>query len=183
MKAYKIYTSIYHDTSISDFNDCKFEGCNFSNTNYSNYEFHNCIFHNCDCSLMAIDNCTLDDVVFENSKLSGINFSRVSSFLFSVSFKECILDYTVFKKNNLKNTLFSECSIKEACFIETNLKSAGFPGCELSNTLFERSDMEKADFTTARNYYIDLDKNKIKGAKFSLPEAANLLRKYDIEIL
>jgi hypothetical protein len=48
--------------------------------------------------------------------------------------------------------------------------------------MFERSNVEKADFTTAKNYFIDLDQNKVKGARFSLPEAANLLLKYEIEI-
>ena len=179
----KVYTLFDPGSEETEFNNSRFENCNFLKTDHASYEFHDCIFNNCNFSLMPVDGCIFDNIVFEGCKLSGINFSRVNNFLFSVSFLDCILDFTIFEKNNLKNSTFNKCSIREACFIESDLKSVKFKDCDLYRTLFERSNIEKADFTTSRNYFIDLDKNKVKGARFSLPEASNLLLKYDIKIL
>ena len=41
----------------------------------------------------------------------------------------------------------------------------------------------KADFTDATNYQIDIFTNKITGAKFSLPDAVNLLESLRIELV
>jgi fluoroquinolone resistance protein len=131
---------------------------------------------------MATDDCTFDNVGFEECKLTGINFSKINNFIFSASFVHCILDYAIFEKNDLNHSLFNRCSIREACFIEANLKSAKFQECDLCRTIFDQANIEKADFSTSKNYFIDLDKNKVKGARFSLPEAVNLLLKYEIEI-
>jgi hypothetical protein len=43
-------------------------------------------------------------------------------------------------------------------------------------------NLEKADFSTAKNYTIDAENNKLKKAIFSLPEVIGLLSKYDIII-
>ena len=112
-----------------------------------------------------------------------MDFSKVSRFIFSASFDRCALDYAVFTKNNLNGFLFSGCSIQEASFIDTSMKETVFDECVLNGTLFERCNLEKADFSTAAGYYLDLELNRVKGAKFSLPEAANLLAKYDIKLV
>ncbi len=179
-KTYKLTTPAPGET---EFYKCRFEGCIFPDTADSIYEFHECVLFNIDLSSMNIDNYIFDNVTFEESRLTGVNFSRVNHFLFAVNFDRCMLDYAVFEKNNLKNSVFNKCSLKEACFIESNLKSAQFIECDLADALFERSDIENADFSTAENYFIDLNINKVKGAKFSLPEAANLLMKYNIKIV
>jgi len=51
------------------------------------------------------------------------------------------------------------------------------------STVFENTILEKVDFSTSFNYSIDPEMNKIKKAKFSLPEVIGLLNKYDIEIV
>jgi hypothetical protein len=48
--------------------------------------------------------------------------------------------------------------------------------------VFDNCIIEKADFTTANNYSIDPEKNKIKNAKFSIPAVIGLLNNYDIVI-
>ncbi len=165
-----------------EFNECTFSGYDFLKADFNSFEFHECVFENCNCSLMNVNGCVLDNVVFTNCKLSGTNFTNINKFLFSVNFAECNLDYVIFEKNNLKLTVFNACSIIEASFIETNLFSSRFADCNLRGTLFERCILEKTDFTSAQNYFIDLDKNKVKGACFSMPEVMNLLMKYEIKI-
>jgi fluoroquinolone resistance protein len=183
MKIEKVYTSFDHTSSETEFYNARFEKCVFSHTDHTTYEFHDCVFHNCNCASMPVEDCIFDNILFEGCKLSGVHFGGVNNFLFSASFLDSMLDFALFEKNNLTHSMFDKCSIREACFTETNLKSVTFRECDLHRTLFERSNIEKADFTTARNYFIDLDKNRVKGALFSLPEALNLLYKYDITIL
>jgi len=52
----------------------------------------------------------------------------------------------------------------------------------LAGSIFDNSVLEKTDFTTASNYSIDPEINRIKKAKFSLPAVVGLLNKYDIVI-
>jgi hypothetical protein len=52
----------------------------------------------------------------------------------------------------------------------------------LADAKFENTILQKADLRSAFNYAIDPEINKIKKAKFSLPEVTGLLKKYDIEI-
>jgi hypothetical protein len=49
-------------------------------------------------------------------------------------------------------------------------------------SVFQQSVIEKVDFRTANNYGIDLELNKVKGAKFSTNGIAGLLHKYKIVI-
>ncbi|MBN1498618.1 MAG: pentapeptide repeat-containing protein [Spirochaetes bacterium] len=167
----------------TEFNNCRFENCTFTDSDVSGVEFNNCIFKNCNCSMMTVNDTVFNDVVFEGCKMTGINFSNVNKFFFTVSFNGCNLDFSIFEKSNLKKMEFTECSIVEASFIESNLQSACFAGCNLKGTLFERSNLEKCNFASASNYFIDCEKNRVKGAVFSLPEVINLLMKYEIKIV
>ena len=67
---------------------------------------------------------------------------------------------------------FSDCNLTEADFAGTDLESARFSNCDLT----------LANFKEARNYYIDIQHNKVKKTKFSLPEALRLLDAFDIEV-
>ena len=54
--------------------------------------------------------------------------------------------------------------------------------CDMAGATFDNTNIEKADLRTAINYTIDPNANRIKNAKFSLPEAVGLLYKFDIEV-
>jgi fluoroquinolone resistance protein len=83
----------------------------------------------------------------------------------------------------MKNAVFSGSKIKESHFTNTCLNSADFSGADLSGTIFHNCELSKADFTSAFQYAINPQTNKIKKAKFSLPEAAGLLHGFDITIV
>jgi hypothetical protein len=53
----------------------------------------------------------------------------------------------------------------------------------LAGATFDNTNLEKTNFTTAFNYSIDPDNNRIKKAKFSVPGVLGLLNKYDIVIV
>lgn len=166
----------------SEFADCLFNNCNFLKAIIGNSDFIDCTFNNCNFSLAVMENTGLTNAMFSGCKMVGIDFSKCSDFLFSVSFVNCPLDYCSFYRKKMKKTVFRDCSIKDADFTETDLGMAVFAHCDLLNTVFIGSMLEKTDFRTARNYAFDPALNNIKKAKFSLAGVTGLLVKYDIEV-
>jgi len=71
---------------------------------------------------------------------------------------------------------------KRADFTETDLTMAVFTNCDLMGATFVQTNLKKADFRTAKNYALDPELNRIKGATFSQYGLAGLLAKYDIVI-
>jgi uncharacterized protein YjbI with pentapeptide repeats len=82
----------------------------------------------------------------------------------------------------IKSRIFKNCQLLETDFSESDLTASVFDNCDLSGATFDNTNIEKADFTTAFNFSIDPEINRIKKAKFSLPEVLGLLNKYDIVI-
>jgi uncharacterized protein YjbI with pentapeptide repeats len=66
-------------------------------------------------------------------------------------------------------------------FSDANLEKADFRGTDLEKSIFRNTDISGANFVGAKNYYISPQYNRLKGAKFSLPEAMSLL--YGLEIV
>ncbi|CAA9277396.1 MAG: hypothetical protein AVDCRST_MAG95-3090 [uncultured Adhaeribacter sp.] len=166
----------------TEFNACTFKNCNFSETSFSGALLIDCVLDTCNLGLANLDQAKLQTVVFRNSKLLGLNFSRCDNFLFSVAFYHCNLDYTGYVGKKLKKTTFDTCSIKEANFAECDLTEATFHNCDLYQTLFNRTNITKTDFRTAYNYAIDLELNTAKKARFSAAGLSGLLAKYDLVI-
>lgn len=167
---------------VADFEGCSFKQCNFTGTDLSGYNFTDCLFSNCNLSGAKIIDTTFNDVIFRDNKMLGLHFEAANSFLFTVRFEHCTLDLSSFYKRNMKKTVFEHCSLHEVDFIETNLSEAIFNDCDLNLAKFENSNLEKADFRKAFNYTIDPEINKVKNAKFSLPQAVRLLQKYQLII-
>lgn len=82
-----------------------------------------------------------------------------------------------------KKVSFGGSKLNDCHFTNTNLIGADFGEVNLSGTIFHKCDLSMADFTTAIQYDIDPQTNKIKKAKFSLPEALGLLRCFDVMIV
>ena len=57
-----------------------------------------------------------------------------------------------------------------------------FDDCNLMQAIFDQTNLEKANFYTAYNYYIDPNNNRVKKAKFSIDGVYGLLAKYDLII-
>ena len=165
-----------------EFNDCTFRNCDFSNLQINSAELVDCKFESCNLAMLKLDNTVLNKVKFINCKILGVDFSKCSKFLFSISFENSILNYSLFHKNDLKSTVFNNCNLQEVSFLETNLTSAKFIECDLTSTVFDGTNLEKADFTTSRNYIINPETNRLKKARFSLPDVIGLLNHLDIEI-
>ncbi|GAB1483233.1 hypothetical protein MASR2M78_20490 [Treponema sp.] len=81
------------------------------------------------------------------------------------------------KKNKIINSVIEECFFQSTFLVEAN-----FSGSTFSDTLFHNCDLQKANFLDARGYNIDPVVNKVRKAKFSVPEVLNLLNGFGIEI-
>jgi fluoroquinolone resistance protein len=165
-----------------EFIKCLFKECDFSNGKLSDNEFVDCQFVDCNLSMTGFESTGLKNIFFKNCKLIGVDFSNCKDFLFSVGFENCILDYAYFHKRKLKNTIFKKCSIKEANFSTSDMTNSQFLDCDLSMTHFENTILNGVDFTTAFNFSIDPELNRMKNAKFASNGLAGLLGKYGIII-
>lgn len=168
--------------TIGEYEDCTFTNCDLSGSNLSGIRFGTCKFINCNLSLAKLDNTAFQDVVFKECKHWGLRFDTCSTFALSFRFERCSLNHSSFYKLSIKNTSFKDCQLHEVDFTETDLTGASFSNCDLAGSRFERTILEKADFRSAHNYTIDPEINRMKKAKFSLPEVTGLLHKYNVDI-
>jgi fluoroquinolone resistance protein len=164
-----------------------FEGCTFINCDLgymecSGHLFIDCVFDECNLSLIKVVNTAFQNVQFRNCKVAGVNFSVCKDFSLSFSFSGCMLDYTVFQKKKLKNTVFENCSLQEADFTAADLTNAVFRDCNLGRTVFQHTILKGADFTTAVYFNIDPESNSMAKAKFSPEGLPGLLMKYGLII-
>jgi len=137
----------------------------------------------CNLTLAKLINTGLSGVKFKNCKLLGLDFSTTRNFSFAVTFDSCIMDYASFTRKKLRNTLFKKCRLLETGFQESDLTGAVFADCDLTRAFFSNSILNEADFTSAYNFSIDPEKNKIKKAKFSASGLPGLLEKYNLNII
>jgi len=73
--------------------------------------------------------------------------------------------------------------MQEANFEESDLTGSIFADCDLTRTLFSNTILYETDFTSAYNFSIDPEKNKMKKAKFSVMGLQGLLEKYSLQIV
>lgn len=161
---------------------CSFTNCNFSNLNLGETSFMECSFTGCNFSMASLVKTAFKNVAFKGCKLLGLHFYDCSPFLFEVKFEDCFLNLSSFYKMKMNNTVFINCTMHEVDFSETQLNKAMFNNCDLKDAVFTSTNLENADFSTATNYSINPDTNRIKKARFSLPHVVGLLSRHDIII-
>lgn len=73
--------------------------------------------------------------------------------------------------------------MQEVNFQESDLTGSVFADCDLTRTFFNNTILNEVDFTSAYNFAIDPEKNKLKKAKFAVAGLQGLLEKYNLVIL
>jgi len=164
------------------YEQCAFIHCNFNSADLSGVRFVNCRFDGCNLSLAKLKNSSLQEVKFVHCKLLGVLFSDCLKFMLELDFDTCLLKLSLFSGLKLKNTRFKNCNLQEADFSESDLSGAIFENCDLLQTTFFHTNLEQANFTSAFNYSINPDTNRLRKARFSLPGVIGLLDTYGIEI-
>jgi uncharacterized protein YjbI with pentapeptide repeats len=140
------------------------------------------VFEECDLSLIRLKDTTFSNTQINGSKAIGIVWHAASNPL-SVNFKNSRLSYSSFYGKNLKKMQVTDCIADETDFTNCNLIQSNFAGTDLRNAIFINTDMSQANFVNATNYSINLQNNKTKKAKFSLPEALSFLHSLDIILI
>ena len=77
---------------------------------------------------------------------------------------------------------FVDCDLRRADFTGADLREVALDGCELTEAVFEATDLRGADLREAAGYTIDPVRNRVRGARFSLPDALGLLRQFGVRI-
>lgn len=122
----------------------------------------------------------MDDVIFVNCKMIGINFSGSKDFGFQICCDNCILDFSVFENKKLNKSVFKNCRMNSTDFTQSDLSKSRFEHCDFLNTAFANSNLSGVDFTTCSRFTIDPTINNIKKAKFMSSDLAGLLTKFGI---
>lgn len=167
----------------ADFELCTFENCSFSEATISHLSFTECTFENCDFSGVKVIATAIQECEFISCKMLGINFENCSDFLFQLNCKDCTLDFSTFYKVDLRLSQFTSCQLNQVDFTEANLTGISLKNCELAGTIFQQTNLSNVDFSTATNYNIHPEQNKIKGAIFSNEGVKGLLQSYSIKII
>ncbi len=164
------------------FERCTFVRCDLSGADLGKSKFIECVFEGCDLSMVKVSGTALQNVRFKECKMMGIDLSACSEMLFETGFEACTVDHSVFAKRHMPRTRFVQCSLKGTAFEMAQLEGSVFDRCDLLDAVFDRTDLRKADLSTAYNFRIDPDSNKVRGARFSMEGAITLLDKYGLRI-
>lgn len=156
------------------FEDCVFDRCSFVGAGLDRARFLSCEFKICDLSNVSLARARLRDCTFIGCKLVGVQWVNLEE-LVCPKFTECNLSYGNFVGLREKKSTFVRCALREVDFSDADLSECDFGGADLVGARFHNTTLLKANFRDATNYLIDPLKNKVKGAKFSWPEACGLL--------
>lgn len=164
------------------FDGCTFKDCDLSGAELGGQELVDCRFVGCNLSNARLGGATLNGVAFAGCKLLGVDFAACNRLLLRLEFSDCKLDYAGFRHLDLRRARFERCGLVDADFSEANLAGVKLADCDLAGARFSRTNLERADLTTARNYVLDPTVNKVRKARFSLPDVLGLLEGFDIVV-
>ncbi len=165
-----------------EYDNCTFINCDFTGANMSVVTFLECRFDTCNFTKTMLKETSFQEVTFKECKMLGLDFGNCNDFMFSAEFDYCNLEYSSFSGFTMKNTMFNSCSLKEADFTDADIVGSTFYDCDLAKAIFENTIAEKVDFSTAKNFAIDPEMNRLKKAKFSTSGLAGLLHKHDLDV-
>jgi fluoroquinolone resistance protein len=173
--------------SSKEFDGCTFESCDFSDAIFKTCNFVDCEFINCNLSNVKIEYSKYADVCFRDSKLIGINWTKVawSKFIFGspIKFYKSILNECSFYGLSLQDLVLEECKAHNVDFREGDFSNSNFTYTDLAGSFFSNTNLYGADFSEATDYDIDIYQNRIEKAKFSRFEAVRLLDSLEIELV
>lgn len=167
-----------------EFDECTFIRCSFVESVFQECRLVDCVFEQCDLSLIRLPGSTFCADRFEDSKLTGVNWTDAHwpevRLWEPIGFTRCLISHSTFMGLDLARVRITDCIAQDVDFREADLSQADFAGTDLSGSLFLNTNLTEADLSCAMNYRIDPRTNTLKAARFSLPEAISLLQDLDI---
>lgn len=165
-----------------EYDNCTFINCNLEGTVLSGSRLINCSFQECNLSNAKIEETSFQHVSFNNCKMIGMAFEDSSEFGFNIQIDHSQLEHASFYRVKFNKSIITNSQLHFTDFTEANLDSSIITNCDLNGATFYQTNLQKVDLRNSENYEIDPESNRIKGAKFSLPEVTGLLSKYQIII-
>lgn len=169
--------------SGTEFVDCNIEKCNLFERNLSSLNFTNCTFNHCDLSMSKLPDTQLNNVIFRDCKIMGVDFSKCTGFLFEVHFYNCIIDFCSFENLKMQGTIFKDTSMKGVDLTGTNLQKSSFVNTDLLDAHFAHTNLKECDLSSAYNFLISPNQNNIKKSVFSENNISGLLSEFGIKII
>ena len=169
-----------------EWRDCVFTGCLFESCVFRGCKFTACVFTNCRILNPRFEGCEMVAGECEECLFVGVNFSdlRLASGKWfpldraeHCTWRICSLMDFELGKYDFSDAVFEDCILQQCA-----MKGADFRRSRFSGTLFNRCDLREADFRGAQGYAVDLETNRLRGARFSFPEVVGLLSSLDIKI-
>jgi len=169
------------------FYDCTFISCDFSETRFRDCKFSGCTFEGCNLNMIQVLDCEIADARFTGCRLLSVNWTEASWPKIKragvLHMEECALNHSTFIGLALPRSVMRNCMAKDVDFRDANFSESDFTHTDFNESLFSATNLEKADFSHARNFAIDPGQNTIRKAKFTMPEATALLYAMDIQIV
>lgn len=163
----------------AEFVDCTFAGCSFTECEWDGTLFSGCSFADCRIAPSRISGTELSRCSFKQCALVGIDWAAVApgnGYASPIAhLMSCQLKYNTFANMQLAAFGFSGSELMGCTFARCRLTEADFNGCVLEDTEFIDCNLEKADFRDATGWRISPAGNRLRNARFSLPEALALL--------
>lgn len=171
------------------FEDCLFEDCRFQEITLRGCRFTGCHFSRCRLGGLTFDNVQAMGNSLEECVVLGVDWSSLVDprkqdlgFLPFDSLARCTLHHCVFFHLDLRKFSFTGCDLTGSFFEGCRLHAADFSRCLLQSTAFSHNDLTGADFRHATGYSFSVESNRMKDAKFSMPDAMNLLYGLGLQI-
>jgi len=166
--------------------DCDFTRCVFEDCKASRCALTECRFANCRIINPKFDYSQAKFLTLEDCQLTGVNWGLLMP---SGGFGEpieklaaCRMKYNFFTEMDLRKFPFAGSILDSCTFADCKLMESDFSDCPLGGTEFFRCDLTGADFRKATGYRVDLLNCVVKRARFTLPEAADLLYSLGIRL-
>lgn len=166
------------------FTDCTFTRCSFVEAIFDGCKFRSCAFNDCDLSLVRVPDSVFA-VTFTDSKVIGVNWTQAhwsKNGIQYIHFTKCAVNYSNFLGLSLKKMQLFHCIAHDVDFAEADLTKADCRHTDFAESRFFHTNLTEADMRGATNYTISPLMNTIKKAKFSLPEAIQLLKGLEIQL-
>ena len=168
------------------FENCKFSKCDFNNATFINCKFVDCDFASCNLASIDVSLSSFNDVSFEDCKLIGVNWTQAKwpqiKLASPLQFYRCNMSHSSFYALELREIIIEACKAHDVDFRDGDFSNGSFADTDLKESAFMHTHLKSVNFINAINYRINPNENTINKAKFSMPDAVNLLYGFDIEI-
>ena len=171
----------------TEFERCTFADCNFTGATFNRCNFVECEFYQCNLSVVNLDYSKFSDVVVRDSKLAGIDWTKVAwphpILNAPIKLYDSIINDSSFYGLSLRDLVVERCIAHNVDFREGDFSNSSFKHTEFNGSIFSDTNLSGADFSDATGFDIDIFRNRLKKAKFDRFEAIRLLGCLDIELV